>query len=185
MCHANKYFMLIVLIATTACGGQSGTPTNTPIAPAFAGMMTTLPFVSVSQGSVLGDSPEQPYYTVISRVEQWDQVRAHLPQQVVDEGRTAMQKESGDWVIVAYGGVKATSSYSITIQRVERYGENKIAVTIAQSEPGERSAGSPANTLPYHIIGLRQMDVSGFGQQTLVAFRDVNGVELTRLTIAP
>lgn len=184
MRNKNYYFMLAMLIAATACSGPPKQPTNTPFAPAFSGTMITLPFISISQGSVLGDSPEQPFYTVISNAEQWEQARAHLPQQVVDAGRAAMQKESARWVIVAYGGVKATSNYSITIQRIERYSDNQIAVIVEQASPTERSAGSSAKTLPYHLVVLRQVDVSDLAQQVVV-FRDANSVELARLTTAP
>jgi hypothetical protein len=180
----SKWFALIAaVILLSACGTQMGQPTEPSSVPQSAGTLITLPFVEVAQGAAPGDSPTDALYTVITAPAQWEQVSTLLPQQALTEARSSMQQEPAQWLIVAYGGVKNTGGYTVTIQRIERY-TDRMVVTIAQAAPREGDAVTQAFTQPYHIVALRKADDAGLTPQ-LVIFSDETGAELARLNMTP
>lgn len=183
----NKSNKWLAVIATafllTACGAPVETPVPSSSVPQSAGTIITLPFVEVAHGAAPGDSPSDALYTVITTSPQWDQVSALLPQQVLTTGRASMQQEPKQWLIVAYGGVKNTGGYSVTIQRIERY-TDRMVVTVAQTAPRPDDTVTQAFTQPYHIVALRKTDYAGYTPQ-LVIFSDETGAELARQNLTP
>lgn len=179
-----KWFALIAAVTMlTACGAQMGQPTESSSVPPSGGTLITLPFVEVAHGAAPGDSPTDALYTVITASAQWEQVGALLPQQALTAGRASMQQEPAQWLIVAYGGVKNTGGYTVTIQRIERY-PDRMVVTVAQGAPRAGDVATQAFTQPYHIIALRKADDAGLTPQ-LVIFSDETGAELARLNMTP
>lgn len=69
-------------------------------------------------------------------------------------GFTRLKDENGVMVMISMGE-KPTGGYSITVKKVEKV-QDKIKITVEETEPGKDDAVTMAITYPYTVIRIKQ-----------------------------
>lgn len=161
--------LIVSLIVLVGCGTSQGV-VLTDVSPTLD---TKIPFETIAQGAVLGDTPQESAYLVIESPTKWDQVQELLPDQVV----TQVKMESGidDIVLLAYAGVKKSSGYAIEIKSVTVQG-CEIKVIISETPPAEDAIVEPATTLPFHAISILKGNLGTGDTYTLYFNNEKGGV---------
>ncbi len=140
---------------------------------------TTIPFITIAQQATLRGGPTGPFYTVV-KAAQGDRLPGQLPARIAEAGLQAGQV---NLIIVAVAGVKSSSGYSITIEKISQ-ADQQLIIEVSQTEPEADDIVEPAATMPYHLAAvnaeaLDPADVSCF------TFQNVKGDILEQGEIAP
>ena len=161
--------VVVFMIGLTGCA--TPTPLPTPPTERAPTQAEGLPFRTVAHAAPLGDRPMDPAYAVMMKPDTPTKMEATFPPDALEAAESAARKDD-TLAILAFGGVKATSGYHVTIEKIRRDGD-RLVVTVVSRGPEEDDKVEPAMTLPYHVVAITQGDIPD--AVTRVAFRDEDG----------
>lgn len=144
------------LLALTACHTNQSGGTSIPQSTPTETFRKSIPFKTITQEAPLGDQPGQPYYGVIGKLSDLDNLVDKLPPQALEAARQAYQP--GGLIFVAFAGVKGSNGYQITIQSIWEDG-NQIIIQVVLTKPDALQVVEPAKTLPFYLVGLTPTDL--------------------------
>ena len=107
---------------------------------------------SIAHEAPLGGHPREPLYAVATSSKEWNKLRGRIPDQAIEAGiRTGELNDN--LILIAFGGAKPSSGYSITFKRVVQEGDY-LFIHIFHTKPSLNKIVEPASTLPYHLVTL-------------------------------
>lgn len=166
--------LLVVSVFVTACAAL---PTR-PVLDATPAVLTATPaerdaqYALVSQGAPLGDHPREAFYGVVTSAQGWDEIRAKVPDALVEAG--VKDAQAGKVIyLVAFGGVKGSSGYALDVQKLTCE-TGACSLTLAETKPAAETVVEPAMTLPYLLIGV-PADQFVRGSKVVFIFKDPQG----------